>query len=65
MSNEKMLLEAVSNAENVLAVNLAWIRDQLDLQVRQKDPQAIARLGQLNQTWKELAIAKAKAERTA
>jgi hypothetical protein len=38
-------------AETALAENLVWLTDKLDLEVRQKDPDTLRRLAQLNAAW--------------
>lgn len=53
-------IEAVCLAEESLGENLTWLTNQLNLQVRQKDPETLRRLKQLNDTW--VILAKCKAE---
>ena len=45
------LWDAVCNAEVALGENLQWLTDKLDLDVRQKDPETLRRLKQLNDAW--------------
>ena len=48
---------AVIQAEEALGENLTWLSDQLDQKVRQKDPETLRRLKQINDAW--VALAKA------
>ena len=47
--------EAIIAAEAALGENLVWLADQLDLKIRQKDPETVRRLAQLNDAWVALA----------
>ena len=51
MSAKKTNLEMLKLAEQALGENLTWICDQVDLQVRQKDPETLRRLQQMNDAW--------------
>jgi hypothetical protein len=53
MTQDKTMtdLDALVLAEDALGSNLVWITDQADLGVRQKDPEALARLKQMNDAW--------------
>lgn len=53
MTSEK-LADALRQAEEALGENLVWITDQADLGVRQKDPETLRRLAQLEGAWKAL-----------
>lgn len=52
--NTKRTVEALRAAEEALGGNLVWITDLADLHVRQGDPEAKRRLGQLNDAWRAL-----------
>ena len=56
------LLNALIKAEEALGENLVWIADQADLGVRQKDPETLRRLAQLDAGWKAMVFAIAKAQ---
>lgn len=43
--------EVLAVAEDALGSNLVWITDQVDLKIRQKDPETLERLKQLNEAW--------------
>ncbi len=47
-------LEALKLAEDAIGSNLVWIADQADLGVRQKDPETLRRLAQLDAAWYSL-----------
>lgn len=44
------------SAEAALGDNLQWIADQVDLSVRQKCPETLRRLAQLDAAWKSLVL---------
>lgn len=56
------LFEAVQKAEVALGENLVWLTDQLELSVRQKDPETLRRLAQLDEAWRFLCCATAAAK---
>lgn len=56
------LLELLDRAESALGENLVWLTDQLDLAVRQKDPETLRRLAQLNAGWIALCHAQKRAK---
>ena len=60
MSNP--LFEALKAAEETLGNNLVWISDQADLGIRQRDPETLRRLQELEAGWKAIVAAIAKAE---
>lgn len=64
-ATNKILLGVLKQAETVLGENLAWIADQADLGVRQKDAETLRRLEQLDKGWKLLLGAIAHAEKMA
>lgn len=42
---------AILAAEEALGNNLVWLADALDLSIRQKDAQTLAKLDELNAAW--------------
>ena len=63
MSTQTALLEACISAEKDLAENLIWIRDKVDLEIRQKDLGTLRRLKQIDAAWKTLVHAIVKTEK--
>ena len=49
------MAESLVDAEAAIGENLVWITDCADLLVRQKDPEALRRLKQLEDAWTALA----------
>lgn len=43
--------ELLIQLEEALGENLRWITDKFDLEVRQKDPETLRRLKQMNDAW--------------
>jgi hypothetical protein len=56
------LTAMLAEAEDTIGSNLVWITDKVDLAVRQKDTDTLARLEQLEATWKRI-VATLKAHR--
>lgn len=48
------MADSLADAEAAIGENLVWITDCADLLVRQKDPEALRRLKQLNDAWLSL-----------
>lgn len=48
------MADSLTDAEAAIGENLVWITDCADLLVRQKDPEALRRLKQLNDAWLSL-----------
>jgi hypothetical protein len=46
---------AIALAESALGENLVWLSDHFDLEIRQRDPETMRRLAQLNAAWIALA----------
>ena len=57
------MLEALKEAEETLGANLVWIRDRVDLSVRQGDAETLKRLAHLTHGWKTVCAALAKADK--
>lgn len=57
IENRPTIEKAATEAEAALGENLVWLADRLDLFVRQKDPETLRRLKQLNDAWVSLARA--------
>ena len=57
LAENAKLRAAVTAAEQVLGENLVWIADRADQLIRQKDPETLRRIQQLNDGW--LALVKA------
>jgi hypothetical protein len=53
-------IKIMQQAEQALGENLVWLSDALDQRVRQKDPETLRRLKQLNDAWVALAKIVAK-----
>lgn len=51
------LRDAAVLAEQALGENLVWLADKFDLAMRQRDPETVRRLSQLNAAWAGLAKA--------
>lgn len=49
------MADSLTDAEAAIGENLVWITDCADLLVRQKDPEALRRLKQLEDAWTALA----------
>lgn len=48
------MADSLADAEAAIGENLVWITDCADLLVRQKNPEALRRLKQLNDAWLSL-----------
>lgn len=48
---DELRLKALVQAEEALGENLQWIADRLDLAIRQKDPETLRKMAQLNAAW--------------
>lgn len=47
--------DVLVEAERALGENLQWLRDKLDLEIRQGDTEPLRRLAQLDAAWQKLA----------
>ena len=57
MTDDEKRLDACKQAEAALGENLTWLADQLDLLIRQKNPDVARRMGQMTDAWIKLCRA--------